>query len=115
MRDFRLWALVVAIASLVACGTESGDGSSSEEAAARLSAVSLGDQTILTVSEYLAEERFANADQKNGSRQAQICKACHSLDEGGPNMIGPALYGFFGKTAGQQPGERRFHLDATGA
>ena len=104
MRHFRLWALVVAIAALVACGTESGDGGSSEDAAARLSAASLGDQTVLTVSEYLAEERFAKADQKNGSRQAQICKACHSLDEGGPNMIGPALYGFFGKTAGQQPG-----------
>ena len=88
----------------MACGSESEDAGSQEEGTALLSAATLGEQTVLTVSEYLAQESFAKADVKNGFRQAQICKACHSLDEGGPNMIGPALYGFFGRGAGEQSG-----------
>ena len=55
----------------------------------------MGEQTILTVPGYLAQEKFAEANRKNGYRQAQFCKACHSLEKGGPNMIGPALFGFF--------------------
>jgi len=39
-----------------------------------------------------------------GEKQARICMACHSLAKGGPNMIGPALFGFFGKEVGTRRG-----------
>lgn len=104
MREAGKWALGVAFLSLVACGTKSDDAESSEKSKALLSATTLGDQVVLTIPDYLAQENFAKADSRNGHRQAQICKACHSLDEGGPNMIGPALYGFFGSGAGEQSG-----------
>ena len=77
---------------------------SEEGGAEQLSAATLGEQTVLDVSEYLAIEQFKVANVKKGERQALICKACHSLDAGGPNMIGPALFGFFGKEAGAQAG-----------
>lgn len=32
------------------------------------------------------------------------CQACHSLSEGGPNQVGPNLFGIFGRAAGQAPG-----------
>ena len=100
----RLLSLAVAFSLLVACGADSDDTRSSEQSAPLLSAATLGEQAVLSVPEYLTQEQFVAADRKNGYRQVQICKACHSLDEGGGNMIGPALFGFFGRAAGGQAG-----------
>jgi len=32
------------------------------------------------------------------------CEICHSLNEGGPNRVGPNLHGIFGRKAGTAPG-----------
>lgn len=64
----------------------------------------LGEQVVLSAEEYLATAPYSDADRPSGGRQAQICKACHSLDRDGPNMIGPALHGFFGKEVGSRSG-----------
>ncbi len=32
------------------------------------------------------------------------CRACHSLNEGGANKVGPNLFGVFGRKAGMTPG-----------
>ena len=103
-RFFRRSTLAMGFLLLVACGSESDDANSSDERKLLLSAATLGEQTILTVPGYLAQDRFARANRMNGFRQAQICKTCHSLEEGGPNMIGPALFGFFGRNVGGQSG-----------
>ena len=89
---------------LAACGNDSQDKLSEADDAAYLSAATLGEQTVLSVSDYLALEQFQAANRNKGERQALICKACHSFDDGGPNMIGPALFGFFGRGAGEQEG-----------
>ncbi len=34
------------------------------------------------------------------------CQACHSIVPNGRNLVGPALYGVFGRTAGTLPGYR---------
>ena len=54
--------------------------------------------------EYLAEPRYAGADLENGANQAQICRACHTLEQGGMAMLGPNLYGMFGQPTGKRPG-----------
>ena len=41
---------------------------------------------------------LAAADPALGERQVAICKACHSFDKGGPNMMGPNLWGVTGRT-----------------
>ena len=91
-----------ALMLLAACGNDSQDTLSEADDEAYLSAATLGEQTVLSVSDYLALEQFQAANRNKGERQAMICKACHSFDDGGPNMIGPALFGFFGRGAGEQ-------------
>jgi cytochrome c len=46
----------------------------------------------------------ADGDAARGERLFnQQCKACHTLDKGGPNTVGPNLYGLFGRKAGSAP------------
>lgn len=83
------------------CG---GDSSSSDsDRTPVLTAATLGEQSVLRSGEYLAAAPYAAADRGNGQRQVQICKACHTLEKGGRNVIGPNLYGFFGKQVGAVP------------
>ena len=69
-----------------------------------MTAATLGEQNVLTAAEYLETGPYANADPSKGERLAMLCKACHSLEKGGPNRIGPALYGFIGTEAGTREG-----------
>lgn len=47
---------------------------------------------------------LATADPAQGKRLYLQCRACHTLDDGGINTVGPNLHGLFGKTAGQAEG-----------
>jgi cytochrome c len=40
------------------------------------------------------------ADLSNGETNFGLCRSCHTINAGGPNMTGPNLHGVFGKTAG---------------
>jgi len=40
---------------------------------------------------------LAEGDAEKGQKQAKKCAACHSFDEGGPNKVGPNLYGIVGR------------------
>ena len=46
----------------------------------------------------------AMAGSGQGEVELQKCKICHSLDKGGPNRVGPNLYGVFGRKAGMVTG-----------
>ena len=91
--------LLPAIVGFAACGNDSVQNESNEQAPILLTAASLGEQSVLPANEILAAPPYQNADIDNGSRLAQVCRACHSLDKGGPQMIGPPLHGFFGRAA----------------
>ncbi len=49
-------------------------------------------------------ELLAQASPKAGERVSKKCAACHDLTQGGPNKIGPNLWGVVGRTAGTHPG-----------
>jgi cytochrome c len=102
--NFRLLA-VAAVVTLVAGCSNSGEDTGTETGTAPLpTAATLGEQVVLTAGEYLAAAPYRGANRSRGEAQAQICRACHSFDREGPNMIGPALYGFFGSEVGSQSG-----------
>jgi cytochrome c len=42
------------------------------------------------------EVLLAKADPAKGQQVFQKCAACHSITQGGPNMVGPNLYGVVG-------------------
>ncbi len=107
MTDIRRCYMLLLTVVLVACGG-AGDGAGDETpgpaSAPLLTAATLGEQQVLANSAYLAQPPYADADSSRGERQAQMCLACHSLESGGRNMLGPALHGFFGREVGAVEG-----------
>ncbi|HEX3535344.1 MAG TPA: cytochrome c family protein [Stellaceae bacterium] len=47
---------------------------------------------------------MTKADPKHGEQVAKVCTQCHSFDKGGPNKIGPNLYGVMEENIAAVPG-----------
>jgi len=94
--------LMFATSLLAACGGSEKPAYDPkvEPQQAVLTAGNLGEQAVIAASEYLAEPPYASANRRNGATQAQVCRACHSLENGGAAPLGPNLFGIFGKRAG---------------
>ncbi|MFT6557396.1 c-type cytochrome [Sneathiella sp.] len=60
-----------------------------------------GTAIVLTLA---ASTAMAAGDAKKGEKVFKKCKACHTVDEGGKNKIGPNLFGVVGKKAGTHDG-----------
>ena len=45
-------------------------------------------------------EPYKSADFNRGKRTFKLCQSCHTLNEGGQNLVGPNLHGLFGKDIG---------------
>ncbi len=52
---------------------------------------------------YLTEARFADADFERGELLSYACIVCHTMGPGEAHMIGPNLYGIFGRPAASAP------------
>ncbi|NND36976.1 MAG: c-type cytochrome [Gammaproteobacteria bacterium] len=85
----------LAVIGLSACG-------GSDEPAAPADTASSA--PAAAVEEMDLSQMLADADIKRGETLYFQCRACHTLDEGGANKVGPNLYGIFGNKAGQVPG-----------
>lgn len=96
--------ITASIALLLGCAERAGSEDATQPEVPLLTAETLGEQTVLSVAEYLEQSAYASADQVNGARQARVCRACHSLEAGGANLLGPALHQFFGTVAGSREG-----------
>lgn len=47
---------------------------------------------------------YQSADLDNGQAMFAVCKSCHTVAQGGGAMIGPGLWGVFGRKAASQAG-----------
>jgi cytochrome c len=64
----------------------------------------VGIVAILGLSLMLAGGALAAGDPAAGKSIFSRCAACHNATKGGPNMIGPNLFGVVGRNAGTKPG-----------
>lgn len=88
--------------SLGGCG-QSGPDAASASKSTPLTAATLGAQTILSSKDYLAQDKYNATNTDRGERLSFQCRACHTLEQGGAVILGPNLYGLFGRTAGSAP------------
>lgn len=49
-------------------------------------------------------EPYKSADYARGKRTFKLCQSCHTLTEGGQNLVGPNLHGVFGQSIGAVEG-----------
>lgn len=50
------------------------------------------------------EKLLASADVQRGQTSARACTTCHTFQKGGPNAVGPNLYGIVGRARATAPG-----------
>ena len=105
MRLVTSTAILIAAVSMAACG-KSGDTQTSTAAAnveapsTAPAAPSAEEQQKLLAS---LPAPYNGADVANGQSKFAVCRSCHTLTPGGPNMTGPNLHGLFGRKAGSHP------------
>ncbi len=68
----------------------------------------------------IAAPTLVHAQQQGvaaGQKVFQRCAACHTVDEGGKNKVGPNLWGIFGSTAGTRANGYKYSdaMKASGA
>jgi cytochrome c len=47
---------------------------------------------------------YQAADLSNGEAKFAVCRSCHTTAQGGDDMVGPNLFGIFGRKAGSKSG-----------
>ena len=50
------------------------------------------------------EKLLASASVEKGQAAAKVCQTCHTFEKGGPNRVGPNLYGIVGDHKGEGRG-----------
>jgi cytochrome c len=99
----RLAALAGLALALGACD-KSGTTPAEQPGALTQPAAAPADLTEVQKKALLAQlpAAYQTADLDNGEAKSAACKSCHTLAQGGPDMIGPNLWGVFGRKAGSK-------------
>ncbi len=95
-RSLRGLVIAVSLGGLTGCGP-SGGGSA--QAPAPGLEPSAADKALLAQ----LPAPYSTADLDNGRLHFNLCRACHTIIQGAPNMTGPNLYGVFSRRVASVP------------
>lgn len=102
--------LIVAVAALTALLAGCGKSNTTAEPGPAAASQPAAEPTDADRKAILASlpAPYNQADLANGEGQFGLCKSCHTVVAGGPNMTGPNLHGVIGTKAGAQPADFKF-------
>ena len=95
-------AMVVMVLALGACDGGREEGSADNTPGAPAPEQLSPDEQLKRLAALPAP--YNTADLDNGKRRFAQCRSCHTLPEGGPNLVGPNLHGVFGREIASKPG-----------
>ncbi|HEX8568588.1 MAG TPA: cytochrome c family protein [Caulobacteraceae bacterium] len=99
----RAAAIAFTALALAACGGSDEQQGSADNTPSRPVPEQMSPDEQLAVLASLPAP-YNTADLENGRRRFAQCRSCHTLPEGGPNLVGPNLHGVFGREVGSKPG-----------
>ncbi len=102
MRLFKLAATAAFCVLLAGCSkpADTGSGAASQTAPPAAAPTDAEKQALLAA----LPAPYNTGDLLNGQSKFALCRSCHTITEGGPDMTGPNLHGVFGRKAGSKPG-----------
>ena len=98
---FFVFAAIGLAVSLTACGPKKDAGAADQSASAPAEEAEPIDPASKALVASLPAP-FNTGDPVNGKRIFARCRACHTVERGGPNMTGPNLWSLFGRRAGSK-------------
>lgn len=99
--------LVIGLLTLSACGSpEAPPSTTTAETPASTTAAAPATTETADRQEEIAElaAPYNQANYEAGRRVFAQCRACHVIEAGAPNRVGPNLHGVFGREIGTAPG-----------
>ncbi|WP_369059278.1 cytochrome c family protein [Caulobacter sp. 73W] len=93
MRQFSILVIAAAAAVVTACGPSEP----AKDAPAAPPPPTDAEKAAILAS---LPAPYNTGNLENGQRKFALCRSCHTITPGGPNLTGPNLYGVFGRKAG---------------
>ncbi len=95
---------VIAALLLAACGKSSPDANGAPVADSGASTAAAPTDAQKKAILATLPAAYQGADLANGQAKFALCQSCHTVAEGQTAMVGPNLWGVFGRKAGSAPG-----------
>ncbi|MFC3077548.1 c-type cytochrome [Phenylobacterium terrae] len=102
--QLRPLLLAAACAALAACNQGGGSENASAPAPSAPAAAVPKDPEAIKAALAALPAPYNAADLENGRKKFGLCRSCHTIEPGAPNMTGPNLHGVFGRNAASVEG-----------